>query len=403
MELCSEAEAGVIRLKEHEPCLTYRLSKANIDVLSAHFGKYLAVNPTWEPGVCELKARQYVGTIVLDEIRIVIEPKVPLDNLFYMLTFAYDLPQFRQKEAPLSKSEDLFEFVVTIFVKQVERLVRSGLYKSYIDLEGNQKYLRGRLMVAGQLQQNIVRADRFYQQTNEYTANVLENRILLYTLHLLSRVDYKDSHLKNQTRRAGSAFQDVELTSILPAACDGVLYTRLNGRYRSSIHLAKLLLQHLSIEGHTGETPFAAYMLDMNQVFELFLARYLEQYFSDHPHLEVRIQDDIWLDIEQTEKGIPDIVLYRDGKPVGLLDTKYKKFKEKPSPEDRNQMLVYCHTLALNKGLLIYADVNPVQYMRRFHPQTTLTAKNLSLSGSLHQFRSRCETFAQELEHTMQL
>ena len=112
MELLDGAEAGVIRLKEHESCQTQRLSKANIDVLSAHFGKYLAVNPTWEPGVCELKARQYVGTIVLDEIRIVIEPKVPLDNLFYMLTFTYDLPQFRQKEAPLSKSEDLFEFVV---------------------------------------------------------------------------------------------------------------------------------------------------------------------------------------------------------------------------------------------------------------------------------------------------
>ena len=391
------SKSGAILLTEYGTCTTQALNSTQRNVLAQHFGNFLRVDPTWVPGECKLTASHFVGTIVLDGISILIRPKVPLENLFYMLTYAYDLPEFRKEETQLSESEDLFEFVVDIFLKQVGRLVRAGLYKSYIDRSENQNYLRGRLQMSQHLHQNSIHKARFFQGINEYTADVLENQILLYTLHQLSFLDFREQLLTNRTRRAAAAFHDVSLTPITPKQCDQIVYTRLNGRYRSAIHLAKLLLQHLSVEEHNGQTPFAAYMFNMNQVFELFVARYLEDFFANHPNLSVEIQDDIWLDIEQNEKGFPDIVLYRDHRPALVLDTKYKQFKKQPSPADRNQMLVYCHALDLNRGLLIFADENKVDFLRTFHPQTILQASNLPLHGSLNEFRARCMDFANAL------
>lgn len=396
-------KSGAIHLTEYGSCTTRNLNHAQRNALEKHFGSYVKVEPTWEPGECKLTASHFVGTIVLDGINILISPKVPLENLFYMLTYAYDLPEFRHEETRLSESEDLFEFVVDIFLKQVGRLVRTGLYKSYIDYSENQNFLRGRLEMSQHLQKNTTHKTRFFQQINEYTADVLENQILLYTLHLLSFLDFKEQMLINRTRRTAAVFHEISLKPISPSQCDKVIYTRLNSRYRSAIHLAKLLLQHLSVEEHSGQTPFAAYMFNMNQVFELFVARYLEDFFTNHLHLSVEIQDDIWLDVEQKERGFPDIVLYRDNQPAVVLDTKYKNFHKQPDREDRNQMLVYCQALGLHHGMLIFADESLVHFQRTFHPQTTLQAINLPLHGSLNEFRSRCEAFAKDLEFSASL
>ena len=120
--------------------------------LRERFGHYLTISRAWEPGAWEITARQYVGVIALDDLRVIIEPKVSMQNLFYMLTYAYDLPEFRRGAAELAAGDDLFEFIVVIFLRQVEQLVRRGIYRAYITHEGNDPFLRGRLLLAEHLQ-----------------------------------------------------------------------------------------------------------------------------------------------------------------------------------------------------------------------------------------------------------
>lgn len=252
-------------------------------------------------------------------------------------------------------------------------------------------------MLTDHLQRNILHVQRFYQRTCEFTADVLENRILRYTLVLLSRLDFRQRDLRQQIRRLASAFAEVSLTSIAPTDCDRVIYTRLNAAYRTRINLARLLIQHLSLEGRSGSTHFASYLLDMNKVFELFVARLLAEHFADHPSIQVEIQPNIWLDTDRQEKGIPDIVLRSDGRPHLVLDTKYKSFDRRPEEADRNQMVTYCHTLGLPHGVLVYADDRVIDHRAEFKG-ITLQAQSLALHGSLEAFKGRCQTFAKQFE-----
>ncbi len=380
----------VLSLCENERCTTKLLSAEQAQLLNQHAGHYLSVQPGWIDNFI-LNAQQHTGTLVFENLHIHIEPKIPVDNLFYMLTYAYDLPRFRSDSAPLAVSADIFSFVVTIFLQHVQSLVRRGIYRAYVDYTDDPRHLRGRILLTQQLQKQPAVATRFHQHLNDYTADILENRILKYTLWLLSRVPQLDQQ-RLALRRSLSAFSDVTLTSLTPANCDQVVYQRLNIGYHTPIHLAQLLLQNLSVEGHAGSTSFATFMLPMYQVFELFIARYLDHELAGHPRLSVDIQPDIWLDEQQIDKGKPDIILRIDGLPFLVIDTKYKAFADKPQPADRNQMLVYCQTLGLQHGLLLYADSDPVTFNRRF-TGVTLLANALDLSGELRFFQQRCDSF----------
>ena len=396
----SDRLPATLYLQEHKTCQCDQLSKDQAEALRQHFGRYVTIRPAWELGAWEITARQYVGVIALGDLRLIIEPKVSLQNLFYMLTYAYDLPDFRSEAMGLETGDDLFEFIVVIFMRQVEQLIRRGIYRAYVTREEDELFLRGRLLLAEHLQRNAVRVQRFYQRNVEYTADVLENRILKHALWLLSRLDFSRPGLRQQIRRVASAFAEVSPVAIVPTDCDCVIYTRLNAAYRSRINLARLLMQHLSLEGQIGQTQFAAYTFDMSQVFELFVARFLESRFADHSTITVDIKEGIWLDEGQKEEGIPDIVLRRDGRPYMVLDTKYKVFEGKPKGADRNQMLVYCHTLGLRHGSLIYANDQPIAYRVPFKG-VTLNAQALSLHGNLAEFKDRCYHFANSFAETL--
>ena len=188
----SDAGPATLYLREYESCQCATLTDEQANTLRQQYGRYLSIQPAWEPGAWELTARQYVGAIVLSDLRVIIESKVGLQNLFYMLTYAHDLADFRREVVQLAAGDDLFEFIVVIFLRQVEQLVQRGIYRAYITEEDNYPFLRGRLVLADHLQRNALHVQRFYQRISEFTADVLENRILRYTLGLLSRLEYRE-------------------------------------------------------------------------------------------------------------------------------------------------------------------------------------------------------------------
>lgn len=381
-------------LKEYETIESATLSFAQANALRDHFQSYLQVARSWDGSQWRLTASHYVGTIVLDDLHIVIRPKCRVENLFFMLTYAYDLPEFRSEESLFEVGEDIFEFIVAIFLRQVQQLIRQGLHRNYFEAEQNQPYLRGRLLLADHLRQNMTHFGRFQQRTNEYSADVRENQILKATLWMLAQLGYRDTTLPRQLRHAYAAFADVSHNTLSARDCQQIHFTRLNQRYQPPIHLSALLLRHLSLESGQGNQRFGTYLFNMNELFERFVGRYLQEHFRPHPSLEVALQDHIWLDDERQEKGIPDIVLRRQGETLCVLDTKYKFFKGKPDSHDSYQMWAYTQRMQAKSGILIYPDPNTPAYQTTFAgiPLRTLA---LPLDGDLAHFRQRCQRFAE--------
>jgi len=385
-----------ICVPEHKSLAGQVLPRPVAQSLRERFKKYLTITPSFElPGTFDLQANDWVGQIIVGDVCIVIEPKTPVNNLFYMLTYAYKLPLFQREPFPFGVTENMLEMIILIFARQVETLVRRGIYRGYMVWEENLPILRGRLLVDKQVRRNPVQLHRFFTRRDEFTADVLENRLLKAVLFLLSRLEYRQPDLRSRLWRLLRSFDEVSLRPIVRDDFDHVLYGRLNQHYASIHNLARLLWEHLSLENCEGEHAFVSYLLHMWQVFEVFVAEYLSEFYSRVPGVDVVAQQNIWLDVEQRVQGVPDIVIKVNDQPALILDTKYKLYRSKPSSNDLHQMIAYCHRLGLTSAILVYPGTVPPD--RFDFKGITVDVRALDLTGDLDAFRARCQTFAKEL------
>lgn len=391
----------VIRLRENETLAGVDLPAWAADALRTIYKEeQLRIAPSWSGGY-DLAAGGHVGTISLHNpagppLDILIEPKVPITNLFLMLTYAHRIVNFGRELSPLATGDDIFDPVVDIFVRQVDDIIRRGIHRGYVDREESATYLRGRLLVARQVRRGPVVVN-FEQRVNEFTADLPENRILRAALDLLARARFRDPALRPRVRRALAGFDEATPDAVTAADCDRVVYTRLTERYRSPINLARLFLRYLSLEGSAGETPFVSFLVPMPRLFEQFVARLLGDYVAGRPRLRLEDQWRIWLDEERRLEGRPDLVLKRDGRALLVLDTKYKVYGEKPATADVNQMVTYCHTLGVSDAVLIYPGEGDGGDAYMMKAGVRLRTRPLSLAGTPAAFRARWGEFAGEV------
>lgn len=386
-----------IRVREYRCLHGQPLSAPVAQALRDCFAEYIRIERNFEGNAFDIQARDWVGQIVIGDTAIVIEPKTPLDNLFYMLTYAYNLPVFRRQPYPLGLTDDLLETMVLLFARQLEQLVRQGIYRGYVVWEENQTFMRGRLLVREQLRHNTVQLHRFFTRRDEFTADVLENQLLKAVLFRLSRLNYQNTGLGRRVQRLLSAFNEVSLSPITHEHFQKVRYGRLNQHYEPLHNLSYLLWKHLSLESRGGDQAFVSYLVHMWLVFEVFVTEYLVEYFSSVPGIDVSVQQNIWLDLDQRIQGRPDIVIKVDNRPVLVLDTKYKLYQKTPDQNDLYQLQAYCLGLAVRRGILIYpGDVLPDTIV--FTPGVTIDVRSLDLSGDLSDFQARCQAFAAAVE-----
>ena len=96
----------------------------------------------------ELTAQGWVGYIPLSaELGFSLQPKVPLDNLFRMLEYAYRLESFEFLEdlTGCQSLEEFYERLANILAKRVLDRARKGFYRAYLPESDNLPYVRGRL------------------------------------------------------------------------------------------------------------------------------------------------------------------------------------------------------------------------------------------------------------------
>ena len=120
-----------------------------LDLHTRHRGQVSVEWPSPKTaGQWVVSALPWVGQIpVNDGLLLVLEPKVPLQNLFGMLEYAYCLRSFRFTggEVQVSSLAEFYERLAVILCRRVLDRERKGLYREYVSENDRLPYLRGRL------------------------------------------------------------------------------------------------------------------------------------------------------------------------------------------------------------------------------------------------------------------
>jgi len=316
------------------------------------------VEPAELSGHWQVSARNYVGSILVDGIQVLVRPKIPLQNLFLLLEVGLREQDWRDEAALYEKSLDLLPALVSFFARAAETTLARGLYHSYREQRDRLVALRGRVDVARQFTQPggaIPVACRF----TEFTADLLENSYLKAAVSRSLRVPGVQPADRHRLMRHLVALEDVADVTHRPSDFDDVTFTRLNEHYRPALRLARLVLENLTLQDAFGEVTASSFMLDMNDLFERFVTERLQRALRGR--LEVNSQHGDRLDEEGAVAIRPDLVFRSGGATRFVADVKYKLTDDTAAGRnaDYYQLLAYTIALDLPEGVLIYClDAN---------------------------------------------
>ncbi len=361
-------------------------------------GDRVGVSMGGSPGTFKVTATQYVGVLVTPGLEIVIRPKVSLENLFAMLGVGLPSHAWQRERFAFGESRDLLAALSQFFARAMNEATGIGLIRAYRREDDRLVAMRGRIDMAEQIRQPALRST-IACTFDEYTTDVIENRVLKAAARRLLRVPGVPLDARRLLKRSLIAFDEVADIEPRPDVVDRIRFTRLNEHYEPSLRLAQLVLRNLSLIDRVGTNDASAFLLDMNDLFQ--------RYVTDRLTKELRGQLTVVSDPEtKTFLGegmrvamYPDLVFTKKAQPVYVGDTKYKLTTTGVGKNaDYYQLLAYTSSLDLPEGVLIYCQTTGAAPRKEVVVRNNgrrLVTYALQMAGSADELEQQVQLLAQ--------
>ncbi|MCX7098946.1 MAG: McrC family protein [Methylococcales bacterium] len=260
----------------------------------------------------------------------------------------------------------LLEVFIQQFLGAVGSLVKRGLRSDYVGRQDNLISLRGRLLVAQQISQNLVRRDRFFTEHDEFSQDRPENRLIHTALRLILTM-CRSQENQRIARELCFVFADVPQSIDVVQDVQRIRLDRGMGYYESALDWSKLILQGMSPISGSGQHHAPSLLFPMEAVFEAFVEKHLSRQLRDSYVLKAQANNQ-HLVAHQTQKWFrlkPDILVKDKRKTHLVLDAKWKlldatknnaREKYQLSQADFYQLFAYGHHYLDGEGdvVLIY-------------------------------------------------
>ena len=347
-----------LTLPEHGQLPDVALDLADVDVLAPYCPRQLTLTPDFSGDGYVLAAGSWVGTIRTPSVALVIEPKVALSQLLFLLSYTIDPHRWRDMPFDYQATASLAEAIIPGFVHQVRRAIRQGLLHGYRSHRDTLTTVRGRVELPEQLRRHYGRSPPVEVAYDEFTDDMVENRLLKAAIYRLSRLRLRSASSRGGLRTLASAFDRVAHVAYDPRGLPEIAYTRLNQHYRPAVELARLILRATSFDLAHGAVRSSAFLVDMNQVFEAFVVVALREALdADERSFPTATRaPSLRLDDARKVPIKPDLTWLQHSRPVFVGDVKYKALGGTDHQNaDLYQALAYTVATGLSDAVLIYA------------------------------------------------
>jgi len=302
-----------------------------------------------------------VGAIVVDNTVLLIEPKIPISRVLFLLGYVADPSAWRDHQAVLGDAPDLVAGVAALHTSLCERALRRGPLAGYHNVEAELYTVRGKVDLAQQLRRRPGVDLPLAVQFEEHDEDTLENRLLLAATRLLCRLPIRGAATRRAMHRLTDTLQLVTPTDFRPNAVPEVNWTRLNGHYKAAVELSRLLLRLRAVDVAAGTTETAGLTIDMAALFEMFVRSALRDALPATPAqfpAGSKVPS-LALDAGSRIRLEPDLSHWPDGTCTFIGDVKYKRDSGAGHNSDLYQLLAYATAVRLPNATLVYASGPP--------------------------------------------
>ena len=315
-----------------------------------------------------VKFKQYVGVLCVGNLQIEVLPKIEKqvakgeegtwrNHLLEMLRAVFKLQTRTPSNADQAMRESaILDVFLVKFLNEVEVLLHKGLIKTYRKTEENRTSMKGKLVFSKHLTKNYVHKERFYVNYTTYDRNHILNCILYKALKLVSHIAM-NSYTQCRAKTMSFEFPELNDIAVDDALFDRLTFDRKSEDYRTAIDIARLILLRCMPDQSKRGKHVLALMFDMNKLWEEYVFVILRRSLREEYNVSAQKVKRFWESSLGTKVIRPDIVVSdKSGKPVCVLDTKWKcpAVGEPPSDADLKQMYVYHKYWKVESTALLY-------------------------------------------------
>ena len=303
-----------------------------------------------------IQARNYVGVLqtkggLTIEILPKIADKTDTDKskavFIKMLRTLKNFP-FKSSNLASLKTQNLplLEIFISMFLCELEALVKKGIKSDYVTLEDNLNFLKGKLSV---------HKERFYVGYSEFLSDIKINQIIKTTLKFLYK---KSNSSKNQQkiRELLFIFDEVSECEDYKNFFAKLIINRQVKHYEQTLLWCKIFLLGNSFTPHKGDDLAFALLFDMNALFESYVGNFIKK---KHIGTILQHSEKHLIEDPKSFKLRPDIFL----ESKFIADTKWKivKSRDDISQADLYQIYAYGKKYECGKLYLIYPKIDGVE------------------------------------------
>lgn len=353
------------------------LSPAVRQVLESSFD---ATTTSIADGRFRIRPGGVVGSVRVGDEHVVVEPKVGIDRVLFMVAHASDPYRWEDSSAALGQADDLLEGMAGLLVRACDQLLGQGLLRSYRRIERDAPYIKGR--IRWERQARRIAPVPLAIRHDVHDDDITENQILRAAVRAVMRAGLRDDAAR-QIRHLWRLVEHVTPLRDPLAALDRMRWTRHNEHYRPILDLARVILAGSMADLTDGDVPVRGFTLVLHEVFERFVRRGLRA-ATGHSVTEF---PDSWagggltLATSGAVRLKPDLGIRVDGIWRFVGDVKYKIDAGPGHDSDLYQVLAYAVATGLSEATLVYADGPPhaTDHVVRNLP-VTLRIRHLDLS-----------------------
>lgn len=212
--------------------------------------------------------------------------KIPIRNLYHLLAYAFDVRFLNMEEVKSVEDDDhagYFELLSNVLVAGVKHVVKRGLDRGYRPVTEELRGVRGKLELAPSLARVTFPQGTAVCTHDEFTSDILANRILKATLWRIARHSGSSKALKADVQKLFHRMPEVQLVPVQPSLVGRVRIHRNNQWYAFLMGLCGLILEGLSVkEGDEGGARKRQFQDVVEKQLHALFEKFVRNFYRQH-------------------------------------------------------------------------------------------------------------------------
>ena len=203
---------------------------------------------------------------------------IPIENIYYLLCYAWNkLEEKERVNVEVDDKMEILDLFAKVLINATKILLKRGIDKNYIETTEELAGIKGKIQFSQTIKSNILFKQRTICTFDEFSSNILTNRILLTSIKTLIKTKGLNSDLKKELKSLLIMFGGIETIKMSKSVFNQVRLNRNNRFYGFIMNVCQIIYENTLPTEKSGEYKFSDFTRDenkMNQLFEAFIRNF---------------------------------------------------------------------------------------------------------------------------------